>query len=52
MGDFGYIFGYAIVLAFLMGGIIGYGVGYYQRRFEEPKQIQKSIDEWKRKSRY
>ena len=52
MGDFGYIFGYAIILAFLMGGIIGYAVGYYQRKFEEPKHIQKSIDEWKRKSRY
>lgn len=51
MGDFGYIFGYAIILAFLIGGIIGYAGGYYTRKIEEPKDIRKLVDGWKYKSR-
>lgn len=51
MGDFGYIFGYTIFFAFLIGGIIGHFIGYHQRKGEEPQDIQKLVDGWKNKSR-
>ena len=27
MGDFGYIFGFGLLFAFLIGGVIGFGIG-------------------------
>lgn len=53
MGDFGYIFGYAIFIAFLVGCLLGNIAGYCTRKFEEPKDVRKLVDGWKKhKSRY
>ena len=53
MGNFGYIFGYTIFFAFLIGYLIGDFAGYYKRKSEETKEIQKLVDNWnKYKSRY
>ena len=34
MGDLGYIVGYMVVFAFLLGAIIGYWVGRRERKHE------------------
>ena len=52
MGNFGYIFGYTIFFAFAIGGIIGYPIGYYQRKNEEPLHIRTLVDKWKREHRF
>lgn len=52
MGDFGYVFGYTIFFAFFLGGTIGHFTGYYKRKSEEPKDVQKLIDGWNKWSRY
>ena len=45
MGDFGYIFGYALSFTLFIGFIIGDFIGYHKRKSEEPKDLQKLIDE-------
>ena len=51
MGNFGYIYGYMLFAAFLIGCLIGHLSGYYKRKYEEPKDIQKLVNEWNKKSR-
>ena len=50
MGDFGYIFGYALFIALAVGVIIGHMAGYYQRKNEEPQHIRMLVDKWKKRT--
>lgn len=52
MGNFGYIFGYALFALFSLGCIIGHLVGYYQRKNEEPPHIQALVDKWKKEHQH
>lgn len=40
MGDIGYIVGYALIFAFMVGGIIGYVVGHRERKTDESKDMR------------
>ena len=52
MGDFGYIFGYTILFALGIGAIIGYPIGYYQRKHDEPPHIRALVDKCKKEYQY
>ena len=52
MGDFGYIYGYALFAVLFVGTIIGWFVGYYERKQEEPPKIQKLVDDWKKELKF
>lgn len=48
MEHFAFIYGYALIIALFFGFTLGHLEGYYQRKYEEPRETRKLVDEWKK----